>query len=109
MSALGLIAHSTMDEPSIAASTMISWRMGLIVAVGIIVHDISVVRPLASPTFLESCSEYLPCGLVAGKSLTLLAIVVENPFRPNNGRECNPHRVIRASLYTACAIRAITR
>ena len=78
MSALGLIAHSTMDEPSIAASTMISWRMGLIVAVGIIVHDISVVRPLASPTFLESCSEYLPCGLVAGKSLTLLAIVVEN-------------------------------
>jgi zinc transporter ZupT len=41
MSALGLIAHSTMDGASIAASTMISWRMGLIVAVGIIVHDIT--------------------------------------------------------------------
>ncbi len=27
MSALGLIAHSTMDGASIAASTMISWRM----------------------------------------------------------------------------------
>jgi len=41
MSALGLIAHSTMDGASIAASTMIAWRMGLIVAVGIIVHDIT--------------------------------------------------------------------
>jgi len=30
-----------MDGASIAASTMISWRMGLIVAVGIIVHDIT--------------------------------------------------------------------
>jgi len=41
MSALGLIAHSSIDGASIAASTMISWRMGLIVAVGIIVHDIT--------------------------------------------------------------------
>jgi len=41
MSARGIIAHSTMDGASIAATTMISWRMGLIVAVGIIVHDIT--------------------------------------------------------------------
>ena len=41
MSALGLIVRSTIDGASIAASTMISWRMGLIVAVGIIVHDIT--------------------------------------------------------------------
>jgi len=35
------LGHSTIDGASIAASTMISWRMGLIVAVGIIVHDIT--------------------------------------------------------------------
>lgn len=41
MSALGLIAHSTLDGSSIAAATMISWEVGLIVAIGIIVHDIT--------------------------------------------------------------------
>ncbi|MFZ3211679.1 MAG: zinc permease [Terriglobales bacterium] len=41
MSALGLIAHSTIDGASIAAATLISWRIGLVVAVGIIVHDIT--------------------------------------------------------------------
>lgn len=41
LSALGLIAHSTMDGASIAAATLISWRVGLIVAIGIIVHDSS--------------------------------------------------------------------
>jgi zinc transporter ZupT len=41
MSALGLIAHSTMDGASIAAATLISWRIGLVVAVGIIIHDIT--------------------------------------------------------------------
>ena len=32
MSALGLIAHSTIDGASIAAATLISWKVGLIVA-----------------------------------------------------------------------------
>jgi ZIP family zinc transporter len=41
MSAIGLIAHSTVDGASIAAATLISWRVGLVVAVGIIVHDIT--------------------------------------------------------------------
>ena len=41
MSALGLIAHSTIDGASIAAATLISWQVGLIVAIGIIVHDIT--------------------------------------------------------------------
>jgi zinc transporter ZupT len=41
ISAIGLIAHSTMDGASIAAATLISWRIGLVVAVGIIVHDIT--------------------------------------------------------------------
>jgi hypothetical protein len=36
--------------------------------------------------FLVACSECLPCGMVNGKSLMLLAIVVENPFRSPNGR-----------------------
>ncbi len=31
-------------------------------------------------------SEYLPCGLVVGKSLRCMAIIVENFFRPYNGR-----------------------
>jgi hypothetical protein len=30
-------------------------------------------------------SKSLPCGLVIGKSLRCLAIVVENLFRPYNG------------------------
>ena|SRR5436305_734688 len=41
MSAIGLIAHSTIDGASIAAATLISWKVGLIVAIGIIVHDTS--------------------------------------------------------------------
>jgi hypothetical protein len=41
MSALGLIAHSTIDGASIAAVALISWRAGVVVAVGIIVHDIT--------------------------------------------------------------------
>lgn len=41
MSALGLIAHSTIDGASIAAATLISWRVGLVVAIGLIVHDIT--------------------------------------------------------------------
>jgi ZIP family zinc transporter len=41
MSALGLIAHSTIDGASIAAATLISWRIGLVVAIGIIVHDLT--------------------------------------------------------------------
>jgi len=41
MTALGLIAHSTIDGASIAAATLISWRIGVVVAVGIIVHDIT--------------------------------------------------------------------
>ena len=41
MSALGLIAHSTVDGASIAAATLISWQVGLVVAIGIIVHDLT--------------------------------------------------------------------
>lgn len=41
LSAFGLIGHSTIDGASIAAATLISWRTGLIVAIGIIAHDIS--------------------------------------------------------------------
>lgn len=39
MTALGLIAHSTIDGASIAAAALISWQVGLVVAIGIIVHD----------------------------------------------------------------------
>jgi zinc transporter ZupT len=41
LSAFGLIGHSTIDGASIAAATLVSWRTGLIVAIGIIAHDIS--------------------------------------------------------------------
>jgi hypothetical protein len=36
--------------------------------------------------YLCELSKSLPCGLVAGKSLMLMAILVENPFRSPNGR-----------------------
>ena len=35
--------------------------------------------------------------------------MLSSSFRWTDPRECYPHRVIRASLYTTCAIRAITR
>ena len=40
-SALALIGHSMLDGASIAAATLVSWRVGLVVAIGIIAHDIS--------------------------------------------------------------------
>ena len=36
--------------------------------------------------YLCELSKSLPCGLVAGKSLMLMAIEVDNPFRSPNGR-----------------------
>jgi ZIP family zinc transporter len=41
MSAVGLIAHSALDGASIAAAALVSWRIGLIVAIGIVAHDLS--------------------------------------------------------------------
>jgi hypothetical protein len=40
-------------------------------------------------------SKSLPCGLVIGKSLRCLAIVVENLFRPYNGRSAQRHHFFR--------------
>jgi hypothetical protein len=45
----------------------------------------------ASPRIYASCSKSLPCGLVVGKSLMSATIVVENSFRPVNGRSAE-HR-----------------
>ncbi|HWC17885.1 MAG TPA: hypothetical protein VG498_12775, partial [Terriglobales bacterium] len=39
LSAFGLIIHSMIDGASIGAATLVSWRTGLIVAIGIIGHD----------------------------------------------------------------------
>ena len=41
LSAFGLIIHSMIDGASIGAATLVSWRTGLIVAIGIIGHDMS--------------------------------------------------------------------
>jgi len=41
MSAVGLIAHSTLDGAAIGAATLVSWREGAIVALAIIAHDMS--------------------------------------------------------------------
>jgi len=41
MSALGLIAHSTLDGAAIGAATLLSWREGIVVALAIIAHDTS--------------------------------------------------------------------
>jgi hypothetical protein len=39
-----------------------------------------------SPRICEWRQSYFPCGLVAGKSLMSVAIVLENAFRPYNGQ-----------------------
>lgn len=41
MSAIGLIAHSTLDGAAIGAATLLSWREGVVVALAIIAHDLS--------------------------------------------------------------------
>ncbi|MGA8214745.1 MAG: ZIP family metal transporter [Candidatus Sulfotelmatobacter sp.] len=41
VSAVVLFGHSAIDGASIAAATLVSWRTGLIVALGIIAHDLS--------------------------------------------------------------------
>jgi len=40
-SAVGLIAHSTLDGAAIGAATLINWRTGLLVAVAVVIHDVS--------------------------------------------------------------------
>ncbi|HVS21748.1 MAG TPA: ZIP family metal transporter [Pyrinomonadaceae bacterium] len=41
MSAIGLIAHSTLDGAAIGAATLMNWRTGLLVALAVVVHDVS--------------------------------------------------------------------
>ena len=41
ISALGLIAHSTLDGAAIGAASLVNWRTGLLVALAVIAHDLS--------------------------------------------------------------------
>ncbi|HEX6964254.1 MAG TPA: ZIP family metal transporter [Gemmatimonadaceae bacterium] len=41
LSALGLIAHSTLDGAAIGAATALNWQSGLLVALAVIAHDTS--------------------------------------------------------------------
>ncbi len=41
LSAIGLILHSTLDGAAIGAASLINWRTGLLVALAIVVHDLS--------------------------------------------------------------------
>jgi zinc transporter, ZIP family len=41
MSVIGLIVHSTLDGAAIGAATLVNWRTGLLVAMAVIVHDVS--------------------------------------------------------------------
>src|SRR6267142_4152830 len=40
-SAVGLIAHSTLDGAAIGAASLVNWRTGLLVALAVIAHDLS--------------------------------------------------------------------
>src|SRR6266404_6051354 len=40
-SAVGLIAHSTLDGAAIGAASLVNWRTGLLVALAVVVHDTS--------------------------------------------------------------------
>jgi hypothetical protein len=51
-------------------------------------------------------STVLPCGLVAGKPLNSLAIVVENLFRSSNGRIVVDFRFARDSTRTPTVTRS---
>ncbi|HEY8204009.1 MAG TPA: ZIP family metal transporter, partial [Pyrinomonadaceae bacterium] len=41
MSVIGLIVHSTLDGAAIGAASLVNWRTGLLVAMAVIVHDVS--------------------------------------------------------------------
>ena len=41
VSVIGLIVHSTLDGAAIGAATLVNWRTGLLVAMAVIVHDMS--------------------------------------------------------------------
>jgi len=41
LSVMGLIAHSTLDGAAIGAATLVSWRVGIVVALAVIAHDMS--------------------------------------------------------------------
>lgn len=41
MSAVGLIAHSTLDGAAIGAASLVNLRVGIVVAVAIVAHDVS--------------------------------------------------------------------
>ena len=41
MSAIGLIAHSTLDGAAIGAATLVNLRVGIVVALAIVAHDLS--------------------------------------------------------------------
>jgi zinc transporter, ZIP family len=41
MSAIGLIVHSTLDGAAIGAASLINWRTGLLVALAVVIHDVS--------------------------------------------------------------------
>jgi zinc transporter, ZIP family len=41
LSVMGLIAHSTLDGAAIGAATLLSWRVGIVVALAVIAHDMS--------------------------------------------------------------------
>jgi hypothetical protein len=57
-----------------------------------------------SPRICEWRQSYFPCGLVAGKSLVSVAIVVENAFRPVNGRLVGfrPRVLFKSLTSTTC-------
>jgi ZIP family zinc transporter len=40
-SAVGLIAHSTLDGAAIGAASLVNWRTGLLVALAVVIHDTS--------------------------------------------------------------------
>lgn len=41
ISVLGLIGHSTLDGASIGAATLVSWHIGILVALAVVAHDLS--------------------------------------------------------------------
>jgi zinc transporter, ZIP family len=85
-SAVGLIAHSTLDGAAIGAASLVNWRTGLLVALAVIVHDTSdglntILLVTHGEQHRRSDILFLVADALAPVAGALLALVILPPPR----------------------------
>jgi ZIP family zinc transporter len=85
-SAVGLILHSTLDGAAIGAASLVNWRTGLLVALAVIVHDVSdglntILLVTQGEKARRSDIVFLVLDALAPIAGALLALVVLPPPR----------------------------